>query len=264
MLTKEQKDEFILHAVSGTTKTQLKRLYETSFNLSSKEFNQLVKSCKFKKAPFFFQQSKAHKIIPPADATCHEYPFTKIYVRPNFLTRAECSLLIGEIEQELYPSSVCNENDEVTHSDVRTSSSAAFNYKKTSAGHDLDIKIARYMGLDPFIGEAIQGQKYQPGEFYRGHHDYFNLFSKEYKTYTEWMGQRTWTFMIYLNDVALGGETYFKHLDLKIQPKQGTAVFWNNCYPIGIPNSKTKHEALPPFSGNKYIITKWFRSWPLI
>ena len=29
------------------------------------------------------------------------------------------------------------------------------------------------------------------------------------------MGQRTWTTMIYLNDVEEGGETYFKYLNLK-------------------------------------------------
>ena len=32
----------------------------------------------------------------------------------------------------------------------------------------------------------------------------------------------------------------------------------------GIPNFKTLHEALPPIKGNKYVITKWWRSWALI
>ena len=86
----------------------------------------------------------------------------------------------------------------------------------------------------------------------------------EFKTYCEWMGQRTWTTMVYLNDVEEGGETYFKHLKLKIKPQKGLLLAWNNLFFNGIPNYKTLHEALPPISGDKYIITKWWRSWSLI
>jgi prolyl 4-hydroxylase len=78
------------------------------------------------------------------------------------------------------------------------------------------------------------------------------------------MGQRTWTTMIYLNDVEEGGETYFKRLNRKFKPKEGTVVFWSNLHQNGKVNPKTLHEALPPISGNKYVITKWWRSWPLI
>ena len=34
----------------------------------------------------------------------------------------------------------------------------------------------------------------------------------------------TWTFMIYLNDVIDGGETYFQKIDLKIVPQTGLAL----------------------------------------
>ena len=70
--------------------------------------------------------------------------------------------------------------------------------------------------------------------------------------------------MCYLNGVEEGGETFFKHLKLKIKPQRGMAVIWNNLYKNGIPNYKTLHEACPPISGNKYVVTKWFRSWNLI
>ena len=39
---------------------------------------------------------------------------------------------------------------------------------------------------------------------------------------------------------------------------------WNNLYIDGTSNQNTLHEALPPKSGKKYIITKWWRSWNLI
>ena len=72
------------------------------------------------------------------------------------------------------------------------------------------------------------------------------------------MGQRTWTFMVYLNNVEEGGETFFRHFDRKFVPSQGTAVVWNNLYPDGSPNPFTIHEALPVIKGNKWVITKWF------
>jgi prolyl 4-hydroxylase len=119
-------------------------------------------------------------------------------------------------------------------------------------------------GLYPFLGETMQAQKYEIGQYYKEHWDFFNPITEEYKTYCEWMGQRTWTAMIYLNDVKEGGETYFKHLKLRIKPKKGTLIAWNNLYRNGLPNMKTMHEACPPVSGPKYVITKWFRSWSLI
>ena len=53
-------------------------------------------------------------------------------------------------------------------------------------------------------------------------------------------------------------------LKLKIKPEKGLLIAWNNLFFNGIPNYKTLHEALPPISGDKYIITKWWRSWSLI
>ena len=91
----------------------------------------------------------------------------------------------------------------------------------------------------------------------------FSPFNHEYKTYCEWMGQRTWTTMIYLNDVKKGGETIL-NIEIKIKPEKGLLIAWNNLFFNGIPNYKTLHEALPPISGDKYIITKWWRSWSLI
>ena len=50
----------------------------------------------------------------------------------------------------------------------------------------------------------------------------------------------------------------------QIKPKKGLLIGWNNLYSNGFPNYKTMHEALPPLKGDKYIITKWWRSWSLI
>ena len=159
---------------------------------------------------------------------------------------------------------MADKNDSCLVNDYRTSQTSPLNYFENKFLLETDKKISNLLNLSPFLGEIMQGQKYLPGEYYKEHYDFFSPFSPEFKTYCEWMGQRTWTTMIYLNDVEEGGETYFKHLKLKIKPKKGLLIAWNNLFFNGIPNYKTLHEALPPISGDKYIITKWWRSWSLI
>ncbi len=258
------KAEFLINAMSGSSKTNLIRIYKEELKCTDEDIKELLSQPEFNKRPYFINYKKFYDLKIPETACRFKFPFTQIYVQEEFLNDKECTDLIKEINNNLQPSSVANPEDRVIVSDYRTSSSASFNYRETTVGRDLDLKIARYLGLDPFVGEWVQGQKYLPGEYYKEHHDFFWPFTKEKRTYTEWMGQRTWTLMIYLNDVEEGGETYFKHLDLKIKPKAGKAIFWNNLFINGWPNFKTKHEACPPIKGDKYIVTKWFRSWPLI
>jgi len=76
-------------------------------------------------------------------------------------------------------------------------------------------------------------------------------------------GNRTWTFMVYLNHVMEGGGTKFFAIDKVIQPKVGMAVVWNSLYPDGVVNPDTLHAGLPILQGQKYVITKWFRECPL-
>lgn len=258
------KNEFILSAISGVTKQQLVRLYKNELSYTDQDINKLLESCQFNKKPKFINYLNFYNLKIPSSAERLKFPFTQIYIKKDFLSENECQEIITEVNKDLHPSAVCNPEDYTLISKHRTSSSCFFNYQSGDIGFDLNKKINRYLNMDPFFGEGIQAQKYEPGQYYKEHYDYYVPFTKEYNTYTEWMGQRTWTFMIYLNDVEKGGETYFKHLDIKIKPQTGLAIFWNNLWPFGWPNYKTLHEALPPISGNKYVLTKWYRSWPLL
>jgi prolyl 4-hydroxylase len=236
----------------------------TEYDPTDEKMKELMKIHDFKKKPRFINYKKFYDLKIPETAEKLNYPFTQIYVQKNFLSQEECDEAIDYMDTELHPSAVSNEEDRVMISPYRTSMTCNFSPHLTQLGADLTINIGNYMNLDPFLGESIQGQKYEEGEFYKSHWDYYHPLSAEYKTYCEWMGQRTWTFMIYLNDVEEGGETYFKFLDLKIKPEPGLAIFWNNLYSFGWPNFKTMHEALPPTKGKKYILTKWYRAWSLI
>ena len=68
--------------------------------------------------------------------------------------------------------------------------------------------------------------------------------------------------MVFLNDVPEGGATWFPQAGVKIAPKRGMLLAWNNMSPDGTPNGLTLHEGMPVVEGVKYIVTKWFRERP--
>ena len=230
MITEAAKHEFLISAISGASRPQIERHMEEYFDCGKDEIEELMEIHKFKKKPRFVNYKKFYDLKIPDTAEKLKYPFTQIYLQKNFLSQEECKKAIEYMDTELHPSAVSNEDDYVMLSEYRTSMTCNFSPHLTKLGADLTIKIGNYMNLDPFLGESIQGQKYEEGEFYKSHWDYYHPLSAEYKTYCEWMGQRTWTFMIYLNDVEEGGETYFKFLDLKIKPEPGLSYILEQSY----------------------------------
>ena len=251
-------------ALSGASKTQVIREFKNRYKLHNDDIKYLLDCCSFNKKPKKIKYLDFYKNKLTTKCKRIEYPFTQIYRYEKFLTDDECSDMIKFIDSRLTDSTVADPDDSCLVNDYRTSQSASLGYFEDDFFLTIDKKLVDLLDLNPFIGENMQGQKYLPSQYYKEHHDFFTPFTPEFKTYCEWMGQRTWTTMIYLNDVEEGGETYFKHLKLKIKPQKGLLIAWNNLFFNGIPNYKTLHEALPPVSGEKYIITKWWRSWSLI
>ena len=68
--------------------------------------------------------------------------------------------------------------------------------------------------------------------------------------------------MAFLSVPETGGETYFPRIDVKIPPRAGSLVMWNNLDAKGEPNTDTLHQGLPVLTGTKHIITKWYRERP--
>jgi prolyl 4-hydroxylase len=129
---------------------------------------------------------------------------------------------------------------------------------------DVDCRIVGLLGLDPALGEPIQGQRYAVGQEFRAHTDTFNPGSYDYYVHTAAGGQRTWTAMLYLNDPEDGGATRFKTIGKTVHPERGKLLAWNNLLADGAPNPATLHHGMKVRKGVKFIITKWFRERPLV
>ncbi len=123
----------------------------------------------------------------------------------------------------------------------------------------IEALLAALSGIDPAYGEPLQGQRYAEGQEFKAHTDYFTPGGRDFAQYCAASGNRTWTFMIYLNDVAAGGATRFKMLDKTIQPETGKLLCWNNRLADGAVNPATLHHGMKVRKGVKYVITKWYR-----
>ncbi|MFC4891747.1 prolyl hydroxylase family protein [Pseudofrancisella aestuarii] len=191
--------------------------------------------------------------------TAQKVPSNKAraYIQPDFLSKEECEQVIARIKKNLRPSLITNPNEPDKY--FRTSKTCDLGIHTDDFIKYIDHKIAGYLGIDPSCSEVIQGQYYQVGNEFKLHTDYFQPNTSEYKQFAARQGQRTWTFMIYLNNVEEGGHTDFPNLDLSVKPKLGTAVIWNSLDEKGVVNRNTLHWAKPIIKGEKYVITKWFR-----
>ena len=114
----------------------------------------------------------------------------------------------------------------------------------------LDEALQQYMdeypalGMSQFYSQVVKVQRTPPkGGFHRWHAEQSGDVSS---------ASRCLVWMIYLNDTPAGeGTTEFLEQGVKLQPTQGTTVFF--------PASWTHvHRGNPVYSCNKYITTGWY------
>lgn len=179
-----------------------------------------------------------------------------LYTIDDFLGPADCDALMALAATHLRPSTVTTGDRDRGY---RTSSTCDLGLVRDPLITRVDQLIAATLGLSLPYSEAIQVQRYEVGQEFKRHTDFFAPGSQEYADYAGLSGNRTWTFMVYLNSVERGGGTRFFTLGHDFQPRQGRAVMWNNLNADGTPNPATEHAGLPVEAGHKVIITKWFR-----
>ena len=178
-----------------------------------------------------------------------------LFILRDFLTREQCVRLIELIEASHRPSTIADYNGDDA---FRTSSTCDLSSQVPEVAQ-LAAALSRLSGIDPIHAEPLQGQRYEVGQEFKAHTDYFEPGSSDYEKYCAVPGQRTWTFMIYLNDVEAGGATRFRVIDKMIQPETGKLIGWNNRRADGSPNAATLHHAMKVRKGFKYVVTQWYR-----
>ena len=187
-------------------------------------------------------------------------PKLQQFVLDGFLDRVVCAELIERIDRDVRPSTIADPNGDDA---FRTSSTCDLDH------HDplvraVDARFHELTGIPAPYGEPLQGQRYEVGQEFKAHTDFFDPGGAEWETYCAVSGQRSWTLMVYLNEPGAGGETHFLATGELHWPKVGTLLAWNNVGTDATPNPDTLHHGTKVGQGSKYIVTKWFRErpWP--
>ncbi len=194
------------------------------------------------------------------NAKLQRSPFDKLelFQLRNFLTPEHSQALIALIDANRRPSTIADDNGDAA---FRTSETCDL-LASDPAVRDLEDRLQALNGIDPAFGEPVQGQRYAVGQEFKAHTDYFTPGGRDWERYCAVAGQRTWTFMVYLNEPDAGGGTRFKALKKTVQPQTGKLLCWNNRRPDGSGNPNTLHQGMKVRAGVKYIITKWYREKP--
>lgn len=230
-----------------------------SENCASVSLTQLYYAC-----PGGYQQAMAN----PGETTAAQLlaypgvrrvpsPRIELFDRPGFLSPELCSALIRLIDKDRRPSTLADPNGD---SYFRTSETCDLEAGEAAVQY-LERRLLELTHIDAAYGEPVQGQRYDVGQEFKAHTDYFEPGGADYETYTRIAGQRTWTFMIYLNEPDAGGATRFKLIDKTFQPQTGKLLGWNNWLD-GALNGATLHHGMKVRKGVKYVITKWYRERP--
>ncbi|XP_020087345.1 probable prolyl 4-hydroxylase 4 [Ananas comosus] len=200
----------------------------------------------------------------------------RAFLYEGFLTDEECDHLISLAKSELKRSAVAdNLSGKSMLSEVRTSSGMFISKGKDPIVAGIEDKIAAWTFLPKENGEDIQVLRYEHGQKYDPHYDYF---SDEVNTVRG--GHRIATVLMYLTDVAKGGETVFPSAEesprhrghanddtlsdcakqgIAVKPRRGDALLFFSLHTDATTDPKSLHAGCPVIEGEKWSATKWIR-----
>ena len=149
-------------------------------------------------------------------------------------------------------------------------------WEKSGVGHnenpDQEIRTSKSLNfreIFPFWDDELRKQTVPAINHYATTYDCevtqdegFNLLryseTKKYDFHADssWSVYRTCSILVYLNPAEYeGGETFFKHFDLKVKPEEP-------CIVVFPANYAYLHAALPVTSGEKFVLVSWMNDMP--
>ena len=140
---------------------------------------------------------------------------------------------------------------------MRTSSSMTFEREDDDFWlRVLQRRLAALTGMPLAHAEPLAVLRYAKGEEYRPHRDYLR---DPAELAPDAPGQRVRTVFCYLSDVGAGGATDFPLLGVRIEPRRGRVVMFDNVDAAGAPDPDTLHAGMPVIRGRKWLATLWMR-----
>lgn len=176
----------------------------------------------------------------------------------DVLTPDECKYIIDQATPKFSRSVVVG----VEGVDASRTSETAWIPKSDPVAQKVLAKAIELTGKSMENCEDLQVVRYEPGTFYRAHHDSCCDGSEGCLNFENDGGQRIGTLLLYLNSDFTDGETHFPDYNggVKMRAQPGSAIFFR---PLGAEDAKCHpkalHAGLPPTSGVKYVCNVWVR-----
>lgn len=185
----------------------------------------------------------------------------------------ECDYVINKATPRLARSGVVDEGGEGKDaiSDVRTSNGMFFERGEDPIIQRIEERLSKYSLIPVGNGEGMQVLRYEHGQEYKPHFDYF--FHPEGESNG---GNRLATVLMYLQGAEEGGETVFPNVPkpatqtkengfsecsmqgLAVKAKRGDAVLFFSLKTDGVLDRGSLHGSCPTSKGTKWAATKWF------
>lgn len=177
-----------------------------------------------------------------------------IKILDNILSKTECESIIEKYTKDLHTLSTVG-----TNIDSHRTANGTWIYTNDELSLKIQSVVANDCGIPIQNQETIHIVKYEKGGEYKEHHDFFHPNTDYYESTVGNSGQRTHSYLFYLNDDFTGGETNFPTKKIKVTPRTGRMLAWKNINDDGSLDFESLHAGLPVETGIKYIAIIWVR-----
>ncbi|MFN3523381.1 MAG: 2OG-Fe(II) oxygenase [Phenylobacterium sp.] len=186
-----------------------------------------------------------------------------VWMVPDVLPHWACDYVSALAEPALRRGMVVNEAGGESVEDIRANRVMHFGLVDSDVILELiNNRLADVAGMPPAHAEGLGVLHYRVGESYAPHVDYIPE-TPANAAQLQARGQRVRTVLIYLNEDFEGGATEFPHLGLAFKPPKGSALVFDSVKPDGSLEPLSLHTGASPTRGEKWVISKWFRTRPL-
>lgn len=197
----------------------------------------------------------------------------RIFLFQRLLTEEECDHMVSKAGPRLSRSGVVDvdQPNHETVSNIRTSYGMFFERGEDAVIRGVEQRLSEWSLIPEGHGEGLQVLRYEDGEEYQPHFDYF------FDTLSVSNGgNRLATILIYLAEPEFGGETVFPNVPvppsqtlaagysecamkgLAVRPRKGDAVLFFSLRTEGTLDKGSLHGSCPTLKGTKYAATKWY------
>jgi Rps23 Pro-64 3,4-dihydroxylase Tpa1-like proline 4-hydroxylase len=162
------------------------------------------------------------------------HPEAGIWVVEDFMSQVQCNDLIDKIEKTNFK--VARQYKEGRHNKETFLEEAGIVLLLRTKFKEINTSRTSMQFTITDFSLPLEFYKYETGDFIKRHSDAHRELNGRYSKLT---------LVLYLSDNCEGGETYFDKYNMKINPKCGTALLFEQ---------QLNHEALIVTKGTKYVL----------